>query len=304
MTGSDLLAMTLGFAAAAAFTSSFALQQRANLVAMASGRRGATPVVRRPEWIAGMVMQPVAFGLQAAALAFGPLALVIPTVATQLVFMVPAGAWVVRRRPEMGDVAGGAAVLVGVVAFVVASQPEAGRDSAPPGDWVLPTLAVMGVWTVLFLLGRSFPAYRASLWGAGVGIWGAIVGAFAKQLVATASDGLGAVLSSWATWFLLLVGVTNVVWSNLALRSGRLSSALSTMASLTPVAALLYSVTVFEETFDLRPAALVVTLAGVAVAAAGVVSLARSPSLLSLGAASPGDHSGDGPAEAPGAPKV
>ena len=286
MKGSDVVAIVLGFAAAAAFTASFALQQRANLVAMSAGHGGATPVVRRPEWIAGMVLQPVAFGLQAAALAFGPLALVMPAAATQLVFMVPAGAWVVGRPMQARDVAGGVAVLVGVVTFVLASQPEPGLETAPAGDWALPTLLLLGIWMALFVAGRAHPAYRASLWGAGVGLWGGIVGAFAKQLVATAEDGLGAVLGSWATWFLLVVGVVNVVWSNLALRSGRLSSALSTMASLTPVAALLYSVTVFDETFVAGPVAITVASLGVLVGAAGVMSLARSPSLLDLDRAS------------------
>lgn len=282
MSGENLAALLLALAAAAAFTSSFALQQRANLVAMSAGQAGASPVVRRPEWIVGMVLQPVGFGLQAAALAVGPLAIVMPAVVTQLVFMVPAGAWVVNRRPELRDVVAGAAVMIGVVAFVLAAQPEAGRETAPFADWVGPTLFLLTVSGVLGLLGRRYPEFRASLWGAAVGIWGAIVGAFAKQLMAVAEDGLGAVLTSWGTWFLLVIGVTNVLWSNLTLRSGRLPAALSTMASLTPVAALLYAVTVFEETLTDDVVLRLGAVAGVVVGAVGVVALARSPSLLSL----------------------
>jgi hypothetical protein len=282
MEGADLLAGALSVVSALIFTVSFALQQRANLVAMEAGTSGAGAVVARREWIAGMALQPVAFGLQAAALGIGSMIVVETAITTELAFMAPAGAWVLGTRPARRELMAGLVVLAGLAVFVASTRPTDGLDSAPFADWVVPLVLVAVAFVSLFALGELLVDYQAALRGAASGVWGGLMGALTKQMVGTAGDGWQALLSGWATWTLLAAGVVSILWVNLALRSGRLSASLSAMASATPVAGLLLAVSVFDEQLAGGTAARVVALVAVGVVGVGISMVARSPSLLAL----------------------
>lgn len=284
MSTTDLVATLLGVAAAAVFTASFALQQRANLVALRARRRGAAAVVRRPEWIAGIALQPVAFAFQAVALGTGPFAVVQPALVTQLVFMVPAGAWVVGRRPAARDLRAPLLVLVGLATFLLAARPSGGRDVAPFGDWLLPMLGVVVLLAGCFVAGERLPAYRAALRGTAAGAWGAMIGAFANQVIAVGADGPAAMARSWATWALIVAGITNFLWVNLALRAGRLAASLSTMSAGAAVVSVVLALSVFDEELAAGPTAVVVATLGALVCGLGIALVARSPSLLALDA--------------------
>jgi drug/metabolite transporter (DMT)-like permease len=299
MATADLVAGALSVVSALIFTVSFALQQRANLVAMEAGDSGAGAVVARREWIAGMALQPAAFGLQAAALGIGSMIVVETAITTELAFMAPAGAWVLGTRPARRELMAGLVVLVGLAAFVASTRPTDGLDSAPFADWVVPLMVVGVAFVALFALGEGLVDYQAALRGAASGVWGGLMGALTKQMVATAGDGWEALLSGWATWTLLSAGLLSILWVNLSLRAGRLSSSLSAMSSATPVAGLLLAVSVFDERLTGGTAARGVAVAAAVVVAVGISLVARSPSLIALDEAA---HTGEpDPAPTPAA---
>lgn len=284
MSASNLVAATLGVAAAVVFTASFALQQRANLVALSARLSGAAAVMRRPEWIGGIALQPVAFALQAVALGTGAFAVVQLALVTQMVFMVPAGAWVLRRRTVGRDLFAPLVVLVGLVVFVLSARPTGGRDVAPFADWVVPLVAVLAAFLACLLAGEARPAYRAAFRGGAAGIWGGTIGAFANQVIGLGADGPGAMLASWATWALVVAGITNFLWVNLALRAGRLASALASMTAGAAALSVLLAVTVFDEELAGGTTAVVLAVIGALVCGVGIALVARSPSLVALGA--------------------
>lgn len=282
MSVGDVVAVGVSVVAAFVFTASFALQQRANLEVMSAGGSGATTVMSRRAWILGIALQPVAFALQATALGIGSLIVVSTALTTELAFMAPAGAWVIGARPVRREFVAGLVVLAGLVAFVVGTQPQGGVEAAPFGDWAIP-LVVLGVFFTGFLaLGQVFVDYRAVLRGSAAGSWGALMGAITQQVVATGGEGLGPLLRGWATWALVVAGLVSILWVNLALRSGRLASALSAMASSTPVAAVFLGLTIFDERLSGGAAAHVVAGVGVVVVGLGISMVARSPSLVAL----------------------
>ena len=88
-------------------------------------------LARRPLWLAGILLAAGAYGLQGLALAYGPLALVAPIVATDLLFAVPLAAWWSRRPMRPRDLTGCALVAAGVGTFLATSPPAAGRSDAP-----------------------------------------------------------------------------------------------------------------------------------------------------------------------------
>src|SRR6266566_524223 len=80
--------------------------------------------IRHAPWRAGIALAAAAYGLQALALAFGPLALVAPIVATDLLFAMPLAAWWSRRPMRRRDWAGCALVASGIGIFLATSPPS------------------------------------------------------------------------------------------------------------------------------------------------------------------------------------
>jgi len=275
----ELLAVVLAVGAAFLYTAGLAMQQRGNLDAMrsrsggAGAAAGAVAVVKRPMWLLGNLVSFAGFGLQAVALYLGAFLLVVPILATELAFMVPAGAWVVRSHVQRREWAPALMVLAGVVVFEVALLPEAGRGTGTALAWVVTFAVSGGLVGALFGAGRALPDYRAALYGCGAGIWASLVGALLKE----ATGG-----SWWALGAIVIVGPLNILFLNVAIRAGRLSSAQTTVVAISTVVSLVIGVVVFDETVVLDAIRIVAAVAAVVVAAWGTVGLARSPSLLVL----------------------
>jgi drug/metabolite transporter (DMT)-like permease len=107
-TTATAIAVLAALAAAASFGVAAALQHRqARLTPDAGGARLLARLAAHPLWLAGIALAGIAYGLQALALAFGPLALVAPIVATDLLFALPVAArWSrpLRARDWLGCV--------------------------------------------------------------------------------------------------------------------------------------------------------------------------------------------------------
>lgn len=117
------IAITVLAALAAAFSFGVgvALQHRQAQLAPGAGRaplRLLTHLARRRLWLAGLALATAAYGLQALALAFGPLALVAPIVATDLLFAPPLAARWAGHQMRLRDWAGCALAGSGVAVFL------------------------------------------------------------------------------------------------------------------------------------------------------------------------------------------
>ena len=84
---------------------------------MALSPRLLLTLARRPFWLAGIGAGVVSIGLQALALAFGPLTLVQPLLVTDLVFAMLLGMRRSRQRLGMREWAGMLAVVAGLAIF-------------------------------------------------------------------------------------------------------------------------------------------------------------------------------------------
>ena len=94
-------------------------------------------VARRPLWLAGLALATAAYGLQGLALAFGPLTLVAPIVAADLLFALPLAARWSRRPLRPRDWGGCLLVATGVAVFLAVSPPPSDRAEVPATDWFL-----------------------------------------------------------------------------------------------------------------------------------------------------------------------
>lgn len=276
-----LLSTVFALCAAALFGTSTVLQQTAArrehdlpLVGVQVIRR----LLDRPRWLAAIALSGVSFAVQALALNYGPLVLVLPISATDLLFALPILARARHLRLRSADVAGAGLVAGGIAAFLVLSPHSAGGVEPRVVDWAFVGLGIGGALAVMLALarGRSVNARTALLAGSG-GVVFALVDALTKAFVASIGlHGAGALLR-WEPYGLLAAGVAGIVLGQGAYRSGSLFVSLPIIDSVEPVAGVLIGATVFGEPIAGSPGTLALQLLAGAIAVAGIVVLDRSP---------------------------
>jgi drug/metabolite transporter (DMT)-like permease len=276
------VAVLAGLAAACSMGVGAALQHRQ--VQLAPKARG-TPVrllghlARRRLWLAGIALAVAAYGLQALALAFGPLALVAPVVATDLLFALPLAAWWARRPMRARDWAGCALAGGGVAVFLAVSPPSLGRSDASAAGWALAFGAVALVAAAAVTAGMlAGGAPRTALLAVAAGVAFGLTAAVTLSLTRLLRrESLLVVLGHWQPWVLLALGTAGLLLSVSAYQAGALSASLPVMDSVEPVSAVLIGTVVFGERLAASPPALALQLAAAAAAVAGIILLGRSP---------------------------
>jgi drug/metabolite transporter (DMT)-like permease len=275
------IAVFAALAAAGSFGVAAALQHRQAQLARGAGAlpfRLLSRLARRPLWLAGIALAAAAYGLQALALAFGPLALVAPIVATDLLFALPVAARWSRRPLGSSDWLGCALAAGGVALFLATCPPSSGRSDAPPVDWMLVFAAVAFVCVLAVAAGRlgSGPARTAlTATAAGVvfGLTAAVTLSFTRLLRA---EGPGASLAHWQPWALLGLGTAGLLLSASAFQAGALAASLPVMDTVEPASGVLMGALLFGERLAASPAGIAVQLAGAAAAFAGIALLSQT----------------------------
>lgn len=235
-------------------------------------------LLHRPRWLASLLLSGVSFGVQALALTFGPLVLVLPISATDLLFALPILARKRHLRLRGVDWIAAGLVATGVATFLVLSPRSAGR---PEPDLVAWAVVVAGVGGALLLmlplaLRRRAIARTALLAGAG-GLVFALVDALSKAFVGSIGAHGAAALLRWEPYALLVAGVTGIVLGQGAYRSGSLLVSLPIIDSVEPVGGVLIGATAFGEQIAKSPGVLAFQLAAGVIAVVGIVILDRSP---------------------------
>jgi drug/metabolite transporter (DMT)-like permease len=275
------IAVAAGLAAACSFGVGVALQYRQAQLAPTAQRghmRLLAYLARQRLWLAGVALATAAYGLQALALAFAPLALVAPVVATDLLFALPLAARWARRPMQVRDWAGCVLTGLGVAVFLATSPPSAGRSDAPAGNWVLAFAGVSLVATgAIAAAGLTHSPARASLLalagGAVFGLSAALTLSVTRLLV---HHSLGHITAQWQPWALLAVGTIGIFLSASTFQAGSLSASLPVIDTAEPVSAVLLGTLVLGERLATSPAGLALQLAGAAAAAGGIILLGRS----------------------------
>jgi hypothetical protein len=275
------LAVLLALVAAVAYPGANALQQKAHLRDLhrepEAGAASATVgILRQPIWWLGSTVGLAGVLSQAAASALAPLVLVAPVLALQLVFLVPASAWVVKSRMARRDWLAAALTTTGMAVALLALRPNSGVELGRGADWLVAGAVCAACFVTLWVLSIPAGPYRTALRGAAAGVHAGFVGALVKQIVEEPE------LTNWAVWAMSVLGAMNAVWINAALRAGRLSTAMTMMVVSGTVVGSGIGIYAFDETITLSPTVAVVATAALGVVAAGIVLLASSPSLLAL----------------------
>jgi drug/metabolite transporter (DMT)-like permease len=275
-------------AAACAFGVAAALQhQQAGL---APRSRTLSPrllldVARRPLWVAGMGLAAAAYGLQAVALAYGPLTLVAPIVAADLLFALPLASRWSRRPLRPKDWGGCLLVAAGVAVFLAASPPPRERPDVPVADWIVVFSAVGAIAVLAVTAGRvTGTRARAGLFAGAAGVVFGLTAAVTASLTRSLRhDGLGSILSHWQPWVLVSLGLTGLLLSTGAFQASALSSSLPIIDTVEPVSGVIIGAVIFDERLAASPSGLAIQVLAAVVATAGIAMLGPSLAAVQAG---------------------
>jgi drug/metabolite transporter (DMT)-like permease len=268
------LAAEVALLGAVAFAGSTSLQHQA--------AQGAPPaavgplallghLLGRPVWLIGQVLAIAGLVLHAAALHLGSLAVVQPIVISGVVLAVPVRSALSRRWPWPRELAGVMITAVGLTVFLVAASPSGGSDAPRNG----PALAVCAVSVALavaaLLLARTVTDATRSAFLLGIAsgvMFGAVAGLMKSVVYEGTTGGVPALLTSWTTWALIVLGCAAVVTNQQAYRYARLSASMPVLNVVDGVVAVVFGLVAYNEV--LRHSPLFVTIE---VLAFGAISL-------------------------------
>jgi drug/metabolite transporter (DMT)-like permease len=245
-------------------------------------------LARQPAWLTGFACMIAGFVCQISALRFGPLALVQPILALELLFVF--GYLALRGGAASGtrlrDWAAVIAMSAGISVFLRAAAPTGGQQHAPAALWWLAGAGTAAAVTVAIAASRGgSPSWRAASLGIATGITWGFLAAVIKELSSRIAGGPAAVFTSWSVYVLLGVGAAAMLLTSHAMAAGPLAASQPGFTIGDPVTAILLGVFVFSERLGTSPAALAAEVTGLAVLAAGVRTL--SGSALITGSAQP-----------------
>ncbi|GLX49642.1 hypothetical protein Shyhy01_25920 [Streptomyces hygroscopicus subsp. hygroscopicus] len=234
-------------------------------------------LARRPRWLAGIALSAFSFVVQGAALAFGPLVLVLPLASTDLLFALPLIARRRRRTLTRRDVTGAVCTAGGVAAFLAVLPYSAGEGRPGLGDW-LPLVAVVAACiTVLVPVGlRASGRVRAGVYAAAAGLLFALLDALTKSAAGLFRDRGPAALGHWEPYALILVGGAGLLLAQSSFQAGSLAISLPLIDTIEPISAVLIGAAVFHERLA-TSGYLAVQILGAALAVTGIVILDKSP---------------------------
>jgi drug/metabolite transporter (DMT)-like permease len=286
-----VIAVVAALCAAACFAAGSVLQQGAARQADAGTLRLRLllSLLRQPRWVAGVALDLFSFAIQGLALVFGPLALVQPLAATDVLFALPLIARRHRRRLTRQDMAGALTVTAGIAVFLAVSPPTGGVSVPGLAAWI-PVLA--GAGTVVAGAGavalRVHGRPRVVWLAAAAGVVYGLLDALTKSTVDLLSGRGLAALTAWEPYAMIAAGVAGALFGQSAFQAGALSLSLPVIDTLEPVAAVVIAATVFGERLAAAPALLGLQLAAGVLAVAGIAVLSRSHIVAAETASPPG----------------
>jgi hypothetical protein len=274
----------LAACAACGIGSGAALQQQAAHGVSGAGSRGIgllAILMRRPVWLLGVGVMVTGFGLQAAALDLGRLAVVEPVLATSLVIALLVAALRHRAWPRPADWLAMVLAAGGVAVFLIVAAPTGGRSQPPAGWWAPLLIGVAALGAAALWRSPHWAAPRAAMaLGAVAGITIGTSDALVKTTIASASTLHLAVLATFPPYLLVIVGAAGFLLQQHAYRVGELRAALPPSSVLEPVTGTLLGLSLFSERIaahDLPSGALLVLAAAATIV--GVWRLGGAPLL-------------------------
>lgn len=273
-------AVLAALCSSACSASASALQHRAAVLVRASGGRAVLRTVTHRLWLIAVVLQLCGFLLHATALDLGQLIVVQPLLVCVVLFALPLNR-LLRREPITVREVGWAALLVaGLAGFLVTAAPNVvlGAEIADIVPAVIATsLGTAAVAGLILVASRPrCPAdWRARLLGASAGILFAAQAALLKSTVNLLDRGIGALLTNWQPYVLIVVGLGGIVCSQIAFRAAPLATSLPVINTVNPLLGIVAGAVIYHENVHYSGVPLLVEAVCLGSLVAATLSLSR-----------------------------
>jgi len=242
-----------------------------------------TELLRRRQWLAGGACMLAGFGLQALALAYGPVALVQPIVVTELAFAIPFGILRRHRRAGRREWAGIACVMVGVSVFLLAASPGSGIQEPDGESWLASLIPVGAAALVAVIVGATRKGPRRAMFlGAAAGLSFGVLSVLTKAVTHLLSTDVARAFVTWQVYAAIGVGIAALVVSQSAYQAGPLAYSMPFVGVLEPLVAVVIGDTVLGEQVRLSPGLFASEMLAAAIACSGIMLLTTSPMVLSI----------------------
>src|SRR5450631_1397815 len=239
----------LAVLAAFAFAFGTVLQQKGTLdTTQQSGGPWLIQILRKPVWLAGMVLQSLGWILQAVALDKAPLMVVQAITSLSLVIALPIGIWLTGQQVDRKVVAGAVTVVAGIIVFLSVGSPHGGTNQPSAATWWTACLVIATLVLVFTALGRSRQgATRALLFGSAAGFGYALQTAVTKDFDLEVGNGLLALLADWSIYVLAVSAVVGFILQQSALKTGVLAPAMASSNAVTLFVGVILGNVIFGE---------------------------------------------------------
>ena len=238
-------------------------------------------LARQPIWVLGFCCMIGGFAFQISALHFGPLALVQPILAVELLLVF--GYLALRGRVGEGhrtnwrEWGAALAMSAGISVFLRAAAPTGGQEHAPALSWWISGLATLAAVTVAVVAIRGgSPTRRATGLGIATGIAWGFAAAVIKEMSSHLDGGPAAIFGTWSVYVLIVVGTAAMLLASHAMAAGPLAASQPGFTICDPVVAILLGAFLFREHLGTSPVAIVAEMAGLIVLVFGVWTLSGS----------------------------
>ena len=237
-------------------------------------------LAHNPVWVGGLACMVGAVLVQAVALSIGPISLVQPILILELPITLVLAGWAFGSpltTQEWFPIAG---ITVGLAVLLTALLPSGGTPQASASGWFVGLAVGLALAAGLVHVARRSRGDRRAVFyglatGIGFGLTAALISAVGSSI---ASTGPSALLGSWQTYVLVVLGPLFFFLLQRTLQAGQLVASQPALTLANPLVAVVFGVAVFGERVRGGWWSWLALL-GVLAVVAGTVFLSRSPLL-------------------------
>ncbi|WP_214103016.1 DMT family transporter [Acrocarpospora catenulata] len=240
-------------------------------------------LIRKPLWLGGLAAMIGGQLLGALALQRSDVARVVPLTATNLIFALAVAAAVYRERLGRGEWLGAVLVSGGVAVFLVSGEPHSvGPPDSSPAAWLAMLVTLIAAGGLVLVAVRSALSTKAMLLAAAAGTLYGVQDVLTRDSLVRmerTGQGLGALLTAWQPYLLIMVAVVGILLSQSAFDAAPLRVSLPAATAAEPIIGIVLGVAILGERLRVDPPALAGEVAGLIALVAGIIILGRSPFL-------------------------
>lgn len=234
-------------------------------------------LAHRPVWLASIVATIAGAALQATALHFGPLALVQPILACDLLFAVLINSAARRAAPDRVILTGAVCCAAGLGVFLAVAQPTGGAETVSLPAVIPLAAGLAAVLACCLAWARAAPrATRALALALACGVCYGVNAFLLKLVTFSLAQGFSEPLQQWPLYTLAVIGPIGFLLNQEAFQSSTLvSPALAVITTTTALVSIGIGALWLGESLAGSPWDVVTEVVSLAVMTTGIVLLAR-----------------------------